>query len=114
MAADLLRTFDGYAAWPNLVYKMVLLGVTMIGVAYPLWFYCLKRLPAVHASVFIYMTPVFAVILSLAILRERFAWTFWLGGALVLAGIVAANWERRAGSRPSGWLRRGTSRPPGC
>jgi len=78
---------------------MILLGVTMIGVAYPLWFYCLKRLPATHASVFIYLTPVFAVLLSLAILRERFAWTFWLGAALILAGIIAANWEKRVTAR---------------
>jgi drug/metabolite transporter (DMT)-like permease len=83
------------AAPPGIWALMVLLGVTMIGVAYPLWFFCLKRLPATHASVFIYLTPVFAVVLSMAILRERFIWTFWLGAALVLAGIIAANWERR-------------------
>ena len=67
---------------------MIFLGVTMIGVAYPVWFSCLKKLPATHVSVYIYMTPVFAVILSLVILRERFSWLFWLGGAFVLGGIV--------------------------
>jgi drug/metabolite transporter (DMT)-like permease len=74
---------------------MLLLGVTMIGVAYPLWFFCLKRLPASHISVFIYMTPTFAVVLSLLILGERFAWLFWLGACLVLVGIAVANLGRR-------------------
>lgn len=77
---------------------MLFLGITMIGIAYPLWFFCLKRLPASHVSIFIYLTPIFAVFLSLLILRERFAWPFWIGGALVLAGIAGANYEL-AGSR---------------
>lgn len=70
---------------------MVFLGLTMIGIAYPLWFTCLKRLPASHASVYIYLTPVFAVILSLIILKERFSWLFWVGGAFILGGIIITN-----------------------
>ena len=82
MPAELARA--GGSTW----LLMIFLGVTMIGVAYPVWFSCLKKLPATHVSVYIYMTPVFAVILSLVILRERFSWLFWLGGAFVLGGIV--------------------------
>jgi drug/metabolite transporter (DMT)-like permease len=70
---------------------MGILGVGMIGISYPIWFTCLKRLPASHISLYIYMVPVFAVILSLAILGERFQWLFWLGAILVLGGIVTAN-----------------------
>jgi drug/metabolite transporter (DMT)-like permease len=70
---------------------MIMLGVTMIGTSYPLYFTCLKRMPASHVSIYIYMTPVFAVILSLIILKERFAWLFWLGTVLVLSGIVVAS-----------------------
>jgi drug/metabolite transporter (DMT)-like permease len=68
---------------------MVFLGVTMIGYAYPAWFECLKRLPASQASSFTYLTPVFAVLLSLLILGERFGWPFYLGGVLVLGGVAA-------------------------
>jgi len=60
----------------------VLLGVTMIGIAYPLWFICLKAFPATQISIYMYLTPVFAVILSLIILKERFSWLFWIGGSL--------------------------------
>jgi len=74
---------------------MVLLSVTMIGIAYPLWFFCLKRMQASHVSVYIYMTPVFAVILSLIILGERFTWVFWIGGAFVMGGIVISTIFKR-------------------
>jgi drug/metabolite transporter (DMT)-like permease len=69
---------------------MVLLGVTMIGFAYPAWFACLKQLPATRVSIFIYLTPVFAVVLSFFILDERFTWLFYVGGALVLGSVVVA------------------------
>jgi drug/metabolite transporter (DMT)-like permease len=93
------RGFDEvFSAGPRIFLLMVFLGLTMIGIAYPLWFTCLKRLPASHASVYIYMTPVFAVILSLIILRERFAWPFWLGGACILGGVILTN--RFASARP--------------
>lgn len=78
------------AGWQTIL-LMVFLGVTMIGVAYPLWFICLKKFPASQISIYIYLTPVFAVILSLIILNERFAWPFWVGGALILGGIIITN-----------------------
>jgi drug/metabolite transporter (DMT)-like permease len=88
-------TVQGYsevisAGWPVFL-VMVFLGLTMIGIAYPLWFSCLKRLPASHVSIFIYLTPIFAVILSLIILKERFSWWFWLGGACIIGGIMITN-----------------------
>ena len=43
------------------------------------------------------LTPVFAVILSLIILRERFSWLFWVGGACILGGIIITN--RFAGAK---------------
>jgi drug/metabolite transporter (DMT)-like permease len=61
------------------------------GIAYPLWFTCLKRLPAAHVSIYIYLMPVFAIILSLVIINERFSWLFWVGGALILGGIIITN-----------------------
>ena len=67
---------------------MILLGATMIGISYPVWFECLKRLPASRASVFISITPMLAVVLSFLILGEHFSWLFYLGGALVLGGVA--------------------------
>jgi drug/metabolite transporter (DMT)-like permease len=81
---------SGIAGWPTFL-LIVFLGITMIGIAYPLWFMCLKRLPAAHVSIYVYLTPIFAVILSLIILHERFSWLFWVGGVLILGGIIITN-----------------------
>ena len=81
--------FGGLAAADGLTWVwMILLGLTMIGFSYPAWFACLKMLPATRVSIFVYVTPVFAVILSFLILDERFSWLFYLGGALVLGSVV--------------------------
>jgi drug/metabolite transporter (DMT)-like permease len=81
-----LRT-AGQEAW----WLMILLGATMIGISYPVWFDRLKHLSASRASAFIYLTPVLAVILSFLILGEHFSWPFYLGGALVLGGVVISS-----------------------
>ena len=78
------------AGWTTIL-MMIMLGLTMIGVAYPLWFVCLKRFPASQISIYIYLTPVFAVILSLIILDEKFKWLFWVGAPLILTGIIITN-----------------------
>ena len=70
---------------------MILLSLGMIGLAYPLWFYCLKKAKASEIAVFIYLVPVFAGVLSFFILNERFALRFYFGGLLILAGIFTAN-----------------------
>lgn len=70
---------------------MIFLGITMIGIAYPLWFFCLKRVPASQVAIYIYLTPIFAVIISMIILKESFSWFFWLGGACILGGIIFIN-----------------------
>ena len=51
----------------------------------------LKKFPASQISIYIYLTPVFAVVLSLAILKEKFSWLLWVGGALILLGIIITN-----------------------
>jgi drug/metabolite transporter (DMT)-like permease len=87
---------------------MILLGVTMIGFAYPAWFACLRLLPATRVSIFIYLTPVFAVVLSFLILGERFTWLFYVGGALVLGSVVASSMSAtRQGARDAGASSRG-------
>jgi len=87
------------AGWPTIL-LMVFLGLTMISIAYPLWFVCLKKFPASQISIYIYLTPVFAVILSLIILHDRFSWLFLVGGALILGGIIIANKFASGSSTP--------------
>jgi drug/metabolite transporter (DMT)-like permease len=99
LMAVLVSVSTGYRAVfsaPSRVWLLALtIGVTMNGLAYPLWFLSLRRLPASHISVYVYLTPLFAVALSYLILRETFGWLFWLGGALILTGIVLSDLPAR-------------------
>ena len=60
----------------------------MIGFACPMWFLSLRCLPVSQVSLYVYVTPLFAVLLSFLILHETFGWLFWLGGSLIFGGIV--------------------------
>lgn len=70
---------------------MIVTGITLIGISYPILFICLKRMPASWISIYIYLVPVFAIILSLLILKESFSWIFWLGVVLILSGIFISD-----------------------
>jgi drug/metabolite transporter (DMT)-like permease len=52
-----------------------------------MFYYSLKKLEATKASSFIYLSPLFAVTLSIAILGEQMTILFVAGMALVLLGI---------------------------
>jgi len=69
----------------------IVTGVSLIGVSFPLLYRCLKTMPATWVSIYLYLVPVFGVILSFVILRERFSWVFWLGFLLILSGIIISN-----------------------
>jgi drug/metabolite transporter (DMT)-like permease len=69
----------------------IIVGVGMIGIAYPLWFWTLKKVKASHIAIFIYLTPVFATLLSYFILNETFSPLFYLGTVLILGGIILIN-----------------------
>jgi drug/metabolite transporter (DMT)-like permease len=76
---------------------LLFLGAGMIGIAYPVWFACLKKVNASEIAIFIYLTPVFAGLLSYLILKEVFGWMFYLGAVLILGGISVSRYKK-AGS----------------
>jgi drug/metabolite transporter (DMT)-like permease len=100
LLAILTRYTTGYASLMKVQtgtwLLTLVLGATMIGLAYPMWFLGLKGLPASHVSIYVYLTPLFAVVLSFLILHETFGLSFWLGAALIFAGIVLS--DRCAGA----------------
>jgi drug/metabolite transporter (DMT)-like permease len=69
----------------------IVTGITLIGVAFPLLYASLKTMPASWVSIYLYLVPVFGVVLSFVILREKFTWIFWLGFFLILSGIIITN-----------------------
>jgi drug/metabolite transporter (DMT)-like permease len=73
--------------WANLLF----LGVPATGLAF-LWYHDgIRVLGAPRASIFINLVPVFATLLSAALLGETVGLALVAGGAMVLAGVVLAN-----------------------
>jgi drug/metabolite transporter (DMT)-like permease len=78
--------------WLVLVYQAVFTTV----IAHLLWNTALAKVKASWAAVFLYITPVVAIVLSWVILGEPLTWPILLGAALVIAGTHLVS--RRGGS----------------
>lgn len=79
------------SAWLLIAYYAVIVTVA----AFMLWYYGVARVAANSAAVFTGIIPVAAVLLSYAVLGERFRWGHVLGITGVLAGIACIAWPRR-------------------
>jgi len=93
--------FDQLAHASSLNYALMAYWGIFSGLAYVMFYYCLKRLEATKASSFIYLSPLFAVTLSIAILGEKMAVLFLAGMALVLVGIWGAQRSKSLSSATS-------------
>jgi drug/metabolite transporter (DMT)-like permease len=72
------------AAWLSLLYIAIMTSV----VAYSIWYWALARMEASKLSIFQNLQPVFAAILSIIVVGETFGFDFYLGGALVISGVL--------------------------
>ena len=63
---------------------LLVVGVVHTGVTYCLYFSSLKALPGQRAAILSYIDPVVAVLVSVAVLRERLTWQQALGGGMIL------------------------------
>jgi drug/metabolite transporter (DMT)-like permease len=93
--------FDQLAHASSLNYALMAYWGIFSGLAYVMFYYCLKRLEATKASSFIYLSPFFAVTLSIAILGEKMTVLFLAGMALVLVGIWGAQRSKSLSSATS-------------
>jgi drug/metabolite transporter (DMT)-like permease len=73
----------GWQSWAATAY----MAVFGSAVAYLLYFWLLRYMPASRLSAFSYLLPVVGTILGIWLLGEKATWNQLLGGALVLAGI---------------------------
>jgi drug/metabolite transporter (DMT)-like permease len=77
-------------AWLALAYSLVLsLLVTNV-----LWFDGIHRVGAARATVFLYLEPFLVALIAMAVLSEHVSAAEWVGGVVILAGVVVA---RRGG-----------------
>jgi drug/metabolite transporter (DMT)-like permease len=73
--------------WIALAY----LGVVGTVIAF-IWYYDgIRKIGATRTSIFNNLVPVFALILSVLILHEEVSWYTWLGGLLVICGVLLTN-----------------------
>lgn len=76
-----------FNVWVALAY----LGVVGTVIAF-VWYYDgISRIGAMRTSIFTNLIPVFAVILSVLILKEQVSWYTWVGCALVIGGVLFVN-----------------------
>ena len=70
--------------WVALAY----LGIVGTVIAF-VWYYDgIKHIGPMRTAIFTNLVPVFAVLLSVIILREQVSWYTWIGGALVIGGVL--------------------------
>lgn len=73
--------------WVALAY----LGIMGTVVAF-VWYYDgIRAIGATHAAIFNNLVPVFAVVFSVFILKEKVSWYTWIGGLLVITGVLFVN-----------------------
>jgi len=74
---------------------VLFLGLFPTFLGYTIWFRALARLPSASAAAYIYASTLVAVLGGIVLLREPITPAAIVGGALVIAGVIAAQHFRR-------------------
>ena len=73
---------------------VLLVGIVHTGIAYALYFGSIKNLKAQSIAVMSYIDPVFALILSAAVLREKLTVSGLIGAALIIGAAIVSEAAR--------------------
>ena len=95
--------FAPFAAWELLQHPVIhlsiestvsilYLGIAATALAWFLWYRGVERLPASVAAVFFFAQPLVGSLLSALFLHESLNTGFWIGGAVLAAGILLVSW----------------------
>lgn len=83
---------------PRLLLNFLFLGVGASALGFFFWNLSTKWIGAVKTSVYIYLSPLITVLLSVVVLHERMTGMTVLGGALIIAGLLVSQKQgQRAG-----------------
>lgn len=77
-------------AWASLGFQIFAVSFA----AYLAWFWLLRRYLATRLSVLTFMTPLFGVLMGVALLDEKITFSFVVGGALVFIGVLVVNSQK--------------------
>jgi drug/metabolite transporter (DMT)-like permease len=75
-----------WTGWASLAWMALFPSV----LCYMIFHYALTHVPASRVSAFAYLQPLFAILLAIPVLGEQPSGSLLAGGALVIAGVVAA------------------------
>ena len=81
-------TFDYSLSTPGAWMTVVYMAIGTSVAAYILWIWLLKQFPASRLAVFQNLQPVIATSVAVVMLGERPQLSFFIGGAIVLAGVL--------------------------
>lgn len=73
---------------PQVLFHVVYLGISASAMCFVLWNYAVDRLGVITSGVYIYLTPVVTVALSVPVLHETFTWYTGAGMLLTIVGLV--------------------------
>ena len=86
----------GYTEWLALFWY----GLFVTALAFVFWYAGIKRCEAFTAAAFSGMMPFTSMLLSVIVLREQAGWLQWLGGLLVIVGMVLIGTGSSPGMHP--------------
>lgn len=72
--------------------NLLFLGLCASALCFATWTFCVRRLGAVKASLYIYLVPVVTVATSIAVLDEQLTWLSGAGMGLTIAGLLISEW----------------------
>ncbi|QQE77478.1 DMT family transporter [Alicyclobacillus sp. SO9] len=84
------------ADWMSLLY----LAIISTGAAYLLWMLVLQRIQVSVAALFLYLQPVFGVVLSVVMVGTRPSFSFYIGAVLILLAIFLGRQQARDKAPP--------------
>lgn len=70
---------------------ILFLGAMSSAAAYSLWFSALSELPVSHVAIFQFIQPLVGAVISYFVVGERFTLWLFVGGALIIAGVMLVN-----------------------
>jgi drug/metabolite transporter (DMT)-like permease len=91
------RTATHSATWAG-----IYMGIFPTALSYVMWAKVISRMNVSRAVSFLYLVPVFAVVLAWLLLGERPEVIALFGGTLVICGVMLVNASRKPRSRPQG------------
>ena len=84
-----------WVAWGGIVYAAVIASLVGHGIYYVL----MQRHPVAQVTPYLLATPLLATLMGIALLGDVVGTRVWIGGAMVLAGVLAIGLRNLAKAR---------------